>query len=293
MMTLKRKIGTEPKSLDNDNGMKTSKVQIVERRKKPLTKNELLVENKALSDKNEQLIKENQQLLQKIKDMENEGIKKAMTKDQDCQTKPDSEYVEISCTECIFLASCEDELNYHMGEEHDKDYISYFETDFPCSVCDRWCQSEKDLNWHMKIHHCKRVKFCGFECNFCDKNIDEITKEKQIESMDVEESNAKSDTDSDGIFKCDSCDMSFHTKQDLMIHRKKEHIEKVPTCWNYIEGNCLWENSCWFNHTDNSSTLEKCNICGQKFKTIKDLKLHKKNQHPINVPLCRAEESNT
>ena len=49
-------------------------------------------------------------------------------------TFSNSKYVEISCTECIFLASCEDELNYHMGEEHARDFISYFESDFPCRL---------------------------------------------------------------------------------------------------------------------------------------------------------------
>ena len=47
-----------------------------------------------------------------------------VSKDQECQTK--AEYVEISCTEYICLASSEDELNHHMGEEHKKDLISQF-----------------------------------------------------------------------------------------------------------------------------------------------------------------------
>ena len=35
------------------------------------------------------------------------------------------------------IANCEDELNYYMGEEHYKDFFSYFMTDFSCSVCNR------------------------------------------------------------------------------------------------------------------------------------------------------------
>ena len=44
--------------------------------------------------------------------------------------------------------------------KHDKDFISYFESDYPCSVCDRWCRSQKELNRHMNVFHSKRVKSC-------------------------------------------------------------------------------------------------------------------------------------
>ena len=59
-----------------------------------------------------------------------------------------------------------------MYEDHDKDLISYFESEYPCSVCDRWCKSEKDLNHHMKIYHGKRVKFCSIDCKPCDDKIE-------------------------------------------------------------------------------------------------------------------------
>ena len=153
-MTLKRKLGTDSKVTDNET--KATRIPIVDRKKKPLTKSELMTEFKALEKKHEELLVENVKLRGKLALFEKGDAKTVATVEQACQTKPDSQYVEISCTECIFLASCEDELNYHMGEEHNKDFISYFETDFPCSVCDRWCKSEKDLNHHMKIYHGKK-----------------------------------------------------------------------------------------------------------------------------------------
>ena len=93
----------------------------------------------------------------------------------------------------FFLASSEDELNYHMGEEHDKDFISYFETDFPCSVCDRWCRSEKELNRHMKIYHCKRVKFCSYDCKSCDEDVvdGKIPHVGNVQDMEIDESVSK------------------------------------------------------------------------------------------------------
>ena len=119
--------------------------------------------------------KENENNMQRIKVLEMQ-LTPTVSKSQECQTKNETEYVEIACTECIFLASCEDELNYHMGEEHDKDFISYFESDFPCSVCDRWCRTEKELTRHTKIFHNKRVKNCTFECVSCEEELENKNK---------------------------------------------------------------------------------------------------------------------
>ena len=92
--------------------------------------------------------------------------------DQECQTKAEGVFVEISCTDCIIMVSCEVKLNCHMGEDHDKDFISYFESDYPCSVFYRWCRTQKELNRNMSNFHSKRVKSCGFDCTSCDENIE-------------------------------------------------------------------------------------------------------------------------
>ena len=144
-MTLKRKIETGSKN--SGNGPKASKVQVVESRNKPevkkktLIKSEIIINYKALEEKYENIVKENERNLLKMVTLEQQKISK-LSRDQESQTKAEGKYVEISCIECIFLASCEDELNWHMGQEHEYDYISSFDSDHPCSVCDRWCKSE-------------------------------------------------------------------------------------------------------------------------------------------------------
>ena len=137
-MALKRKIETQSR-----NGPTASKVKakVVETKKKPLTKPELILKCKDLEEKHENLVQVYDKNLQKIAQLEKQKSPK-LSKDQESQTRAD--FVEISCIECIFLASSEDQLNWHMCEEHEKDYISYFDTNFPCSVCDRWCKSQKD-----------------------------------------------------------------------------------------------------------------------------------------------------
>ena len=56
----------------------------------------------------------------------------------------------ISCNFCIYVATCEEEVNWLMTEEHMTDDKIWFQTDFYCNVCWSWCQSEEKLNKHEK-----------------------------------------------------------------------------------------------------------------------------------------------
>ena len=283
-MTLKRKLGSDIKNIDIEK--KAINIPIIDRKKKPLTKNELMTEYKALEKKHEELQVENEKLREKLAVLEKGGTRSIATVEQECQTKPDSKYVEISCTECIFIASCEDELNYHMGDEHNKDFISYFETDYPCSVCDRWCRSQKDLNHHMKIYHGKRVKFCSIECKPCDRIIgkDENERERK-DSMDM----SIEVQESKHTYTCSICKENFKSKSELMKHRKKEHLEKVKICWNFESSKCQFaEDMCWFRHCNSEMHQDQynCKFCGEVFRSRNDLQTHLKTKHSKTVPYC-------
>ena len=95
-----------------------------------------------------------------------------------------------------------------MGEEHDKDFISYFESDFPCSVCDRWCRTEKELTRHTKIFHNKRVKNCTFECVSCEEELENKNKNGEHISSGTEN------------MCCSFCQRIFNDKKELMKHKK-------------------------------------------------------------------------
>ena len=88
-------------------------------KQKPPLKADIIIQMKTLQEKYDVLEVKYENLL-KEKTVE-EKILPKLSKEQGIQTKNESEYVEISCTECIFLASCEDELYWHFGETHDKD----------------------------------------------------------------------------------------------------------------------------------------------------------------------------
>ena len=61
----------------------------------------------------------------------------------------------IPCRICIYVASCEEELNWHIEDEHD--IKTDFETDFPCDICGKWRRTEGDLTYHLKKHELGRL----------------------------------------------------------------------------------------------------------------------------------------
>ena len=64
--------------------------------------------------------------------------------------KPDDPLL-ISCNFCIYVAICEEEVNWHMTEEHLTDDKLGFETDFPCDMFGRWLGRGHGGSWSSEI----------------------------------------------------------------------------------------------------------------------------------------------
>ena len=59
-------------------------------------------------------------------------------------------------------------------------------------------------------------------------------------------------TESAGI-KCFVCETVFNTKEELMLHRKKDHAEMVKKCTKYETNICKFRNeACWFVHSESA-----------------------------------------
>ena len=175
--------------------------------------------------------------------------------------------LHIPCTICIYVASCEEELNWHVEDEHDiKTDMYSFETDFPCEICGKWCRTQADLTYHLHKHELDRLP----------------SEPKSLENESVK-------------LSCNFCDLTFPTKKDLMIHKKEEHKENVSICWNYSAGYCeLVDRDCWFLHMDTSKPGEiVCNICKKVFPNIDHSLKHKKMDHVTSVEDCKNERNNS
>ena len=60
--------------------------------------------------------------------------------------------IKICCNVCIYVATCEEELNWHMGYEHDLSDDSYFDKEFYYEICSRWFDAESDVIKHEGEH---------------------------------------------------------------------------------------------------------------------------------------------
>ena len=223
-------------------------------------------EFKVLQKLNEALEEENKRNLDKIEGLEKKiqtlQAKKSEAPEvpstsSDSQTLADN--VQIPCNICIYVATCEEELNWHMGEDHDLSTESYFDTDFPCDLCGKWCRSGSDLVYHLRKHE-----------------VSTISK----------------------VISCIICEEKFETTKNMMIHKKQHHKEQVSSCWKFTAGNCeLGDDVCWFLHSEGltQSIIPdiKCNLCEKVFHNLNKFMEHKKSVHVTSVKQCKNALSKT
>ena len=92
--------------------------------------------------------------------------------------------------------------------------------------------------------------------------------------------------------ECHYCSEEFKSKNELMFHRKLNHIEKVQICVNFDDGKCTFGDTCWFSHDTSSKKsiqVYKCNICEEEFKIKSVYMNHRKAKHSENIPSCKNE----
>ena len=97
--------------------------------------------------------------------------------------------------------------------------------------------------------------------------------------------------DNDDCIKCDSCWKEFRVQSDLVVHIQNEHSDKVKLCSHFLEGRCIFADSCWFLH-DESQQVQldfKCIYCDSTFNSKSDLMSHRKREHPGKIKECKNE----
>ena len=62
--------------------------------------------------------------------------------------------------------------------------------------------------------------------------------------------------------KCYTCGEILLNWEELMIHRKNQHRDRVKTC--HYNSDCRWKDNCWFNHgsQDNNGMIDRSNQRG-------------------------------
>ena len=58
----------------------------------------------------------------------------------------------------------------------------------------------------------------------------------------------------EGKHRCFDCGEDFDSKNDMMLHRKRQHKEKVIICRKFVQGQCRLNTECWFTHPTSGTT---------------------------------------
>ena len=124
-------------------------------------------------------------------------------------------------------------------------------------------------------------------CSDCDY-LAECIHDFNDHTHSVDDNNNEENTN----FQCNFCDEVFETLSEVMDHKKLIHTSHVQHCKNFLENVCLYENSCWFLHSETLKNMEpsiSCNFCEKKFRTKVSLRDHMKKKHIQMVSKCKDE----
>ena len=241
---------------------KVSKVSGVGKQREPLKK-DLIAKVDSLEKKIEYLEKRNETL--EATNSENiEIIKCLQTKIENthknritCSKETQTERgIELKCTECNFQATSSSELSWHLCENHG------------------WSE-DHDLDLSTGPRYCDK-------CDFEAANGYEMDGHMWSEHEEEDERS----------YNCQYCDENFVILQDLMYHKKTEHVEKVSSCWFFMNDSCTYgEDKCWFSHKRNDSQADQnssnCYVCGKSFSTTTLFMKHMKAEHHEKVKDCK------
>ena len=254
--TGKRKFEKEGLRKENVKGTKNHELKRLGQGK--LSDKESLKTLQEKFDKLEKEIKKKDDLIQELNDaieaLRQEKVKSADQVTKESQTEYDS--YELPCSECIFMASCEDELNCHNSNDHNLDEPDEHNS-FSCNVCWKKNKTKGELMIHRKQQHPERTKVCSYFLegicelteNVCwfnhDANIP-ITVPRTLKE-----------------YTCRFCKQIFTSKSEFMKHRKKNHPKFIAVCRDEGNGYCRFtDDECWYAHagsnyeTENTKTTE-------------------------------------
>ena len=186
----------------------------------------------------------------------------------------------LSCYKCDYMASDVYEFDAHRWSEHkedeidnDYDYVEEVQQadqrkiehtsrkcdeNFVCNVYDKYFLRKSDVMKHKKKEHREQVAICrGYSkgmCLFGDEHC-------WFNHLETVQNFTRID--------CNFCDKDFETRCDFLKHKKKEHKQFVPTCRNDENGNCFYNEYCWFVHkNDHKEKNEEENNSKEVFDKI-------------------------
>ena len=214
---------------------------------------------KTLQEKYDNLIEENKKNVALIAELKEELAELAAAKNptkgtESKETQTKSEFQDYPCNECVYSASCMEELDWHFENDHDYSEPEESPSPFTCYICQKRNKNKGELMRHRKIQHPETIRTCRFfvqgSCDFPDSVcwFDHTLSDKKIET---------SSTQTLKEYKCGFCHETFVNKNLFMKHRKRFHNENIQPCRDIQHGSCIYgEELCWFKHGNEIQTAQ-------------------------------------
>ena len=144
---------------------------------------------------------------------------------------------EYNCMDCDFQSSSRGEFTNHRQQKHTPS--SEITVVIKCRNCDTTFQTKWQLMNHRRdIHPSNRM------CKYYAENKCKFTTQGCWYKHEAPLSSNR--------FKCFTCDQEFENLNNLMMHKKHDHVENCNNCSKFVEGICqLTDDRCWFIHNVN------------------------------------------
>ena len=141
---------------------------------------------------------------------------------------------EWNCTECSYQTNAEKRLDSHVKDIHR----------ITCFTSQQKFKTFSEMINHRRVNHPINKKCIKFPaCERGDRCL--YRHEGSNETGGTQENQESGD-----IVICRTCKTENKDKNDIMVHRKLEHLSEVKICMNFNEGlNCRkGSDMCWYKH---------------------------------------------
>ena len=174
---------------------------------------------------------------------------------------------------------------------------------YKCDVCLKDFPTHKEVTQHHSSEHTLKKYFPCQECGHVS-----LSKERWFSHNKAIHDNVDSDQLScstfvcdrnSGIYRCNVCFDKFPSKKEVMHHHKSEHTSKAHFPCQKCDQVFSTKNG-WLYHNeaihtkvntrkllysyyvfDRNSSLYQCNVCLDKFSSLKDVTHHHRKEHTI------------
>ena len=182
---------------------------------------------------------------------------------------------KLKCNLCEYECDLQDILERHLVchypksiNDNDKSETLSAQSNLKCKLCDNKFNNDNELNRHINECHIRNasesdgnhIPVLTQSLRGRDLNILNGKKIKQYNCHDCEYEGTSSKelrkhvnstghkNHDDLSEKCFSCNLVCLNFEDLMDHRKRSHYSIINKCRYFKEGNCKFQNSCWYSH---------------------------------------------